>query len=553
MRRAAVAESHFGPKSTMLLLGVLGLVSMVMRYPGDHELGVDSFTIHALAQSIFASGYAKWTVSPLSYFGWYPLSYPSGDPFFLASLSATSGVSVEVSILISSMFLGLLGILGAFMLARELRTESGFALLVALLYGLAPRFLDFTLWTASARNLFMAILPIFVWSLIRLNKKVRITELAIAVIILICLAAAHRLVILALVIVGAFFVAYIIHTVYGLLKLRYPAVVMKSARIQVTRWAGLAAAIAVGGGLLAGSNLLHEYSTGELASGSSLVVEVFNLIVSITRSVGFALPLAAIGLLYVTQGRSPSIRETFVVVSLVGFIPTLLLRQYTGFYILPFLAIVGGYGFVGLLHSLRRRPRLATTVAVVLLLGLGSLSSSILAYETSANPPASSETYSLSLYVARLAPSGVIIGNDALTASRVTAYTNRGVLPPSGSTVGSPGPEVLALGYYSWDEVNLGLTRISLDNITADSDSLWVVNGVNPVGDYATFMSSSFNAIPTALVDRYHPTYYMAVKGEQAVYVGLGGVVYPSKLGASLDAGAYVVFDDGANELWWMG
>ncbi len=546
-------SQRLGPRSTLAILGALCVGSLLLRYPGEHELGVDSFTIHALAQAVVTQGAALWIASPLSYFGWYPVSYPSGGPFLLSSVSLLGQLPVEASILLFSLLLGLLGILGAFVLAREFRRETSFALSVALLYGFAPRFLDFTLWTASTRNLFMAILPIFVWSLVRLNRKAKPADLVVTIVTFVMLAAAHRLVVLALVIVAAFFVAYILNTAYHLLRIQRPSAVLRAAKLGLTKWAGLTAALVVGLGLLAGTHALDEYSSGELASGTSAMVELFNLGISITRSVGLALPLAVVGLVYATRQKGGMIQQVFVVVSLIGFIPTLVLRQYTGFYILPFLAIIGAYGFFGIWRMLRRRPRLARATVGVVVVGSVVLSSWILGYEITANPPASSETYALSLYVARLNPSGTVVCNDALTASRVAAYANGRVLPSSGSTLGSPGPEVLAQGYYSWSEVSAGLTSISLQNITTDADSFWTVRGVDPVSDYATLMNSPVGNFPQTLAARYHPTYYLEARGTSGSYIGLGGVVYPSALGRSLSSSAYVTFDDGVETLWWIG
>jgi len=71
-------------KTSYGLIAFLVLLNVALRYPTtSHEVGVDSFVIHGLANSISENGYAKWVVHPLSIFGFYPYSYPSGVPYLL--------------------------------------------------------------------------------------------------------------------------------------------------------------------------------------------------------------------------------------------------------------------------------------------------------------------------------------------------------------------------------------------------------------------------------------------------------------------------------------
>src|SRR3989442_82452 len=173
--------------------------SLAMRYPTGHEVGVDSFAIHTMAESIVVAGDAAWILSPLSYFGLYPVSYASAGPFLLASLSLLTGIEIEGSILVSSLLLGVAGILTSYMMAREFRRTGSFALIVAFVYGFAPRFLASNLWQASTRNLFMALLPLFVWALLRFQRQRSPKNLVVGIVIVAVLAASHHLVILALV------------------------------------------------------------------------------------------------------------------------------------------------------------------------------------------------------------------------------------------------------------------------------------------------------------------------------------------------------------------
>ncbi|MCK4444918.1 MAG: hypothetical protein KAW09_10255, partial [Thermoplasmata archaeon] len=96
------------PKNTnyMLILFLITL-SILLRFPRTpHSVGVDAFMMQGLANTIVEDGHAAWIIHPLSYFGLYPLSYPSGGIFIPASVDILTGYPSEVSILALSLLMG---------------------------------------------------------------------------------------------------------------------------------------------------------------------------------------------------------------------------------------------------------------------------------------------------------------------------------------------------------------------------------------------------------------------------------------------------------------
>jgi len=70
----------FPRAATLALLLSIVALNLAFRYPTtDHEVGADSFVFHGLSQAIIDSKYAAWLINPLSLFGLYPLSHPSGS------------------------------------------------------------------------------------------------------------------------------------------------------------------------------------------------------------------------------------------------------------------------------------------------------------------------------------------------------------------------------------------------------------------------------------------------------------------------------------------
>ena len=198
-----------------LMLGLVAL-NLLLRFPRtEHETGVDSFFIHNLATAITEQGRAAWIINPLGYFGWYPLSYPGSGPFLISGLSQVADITGEGSILALSLLYGVLGPLVGFLMARAFRNDDLFALSTALIFSLAPRFMSFTLWSASTRNLFMVLIPVFLWALVRGYRRPTRSNLIVLASVLVVMLATHRLTILLAVIVLAFVMAYVFILLHG--------------------------------------------------------------------------------------------------------------------------------------------------------------------------------------------------------------------------------------------------------------------------------------------------------------------------------------------------
>jgi succinate dehydrogenase hydrophobic anchor subunit len=503
-----------------------------------------------LAGSIVSDGHAEWILNPLSYFGWYPLSYPSAGPFLLATLTVMTEEPLEASILSVSLILGPIGILGAFIMAREFRRDNLLALGVALFYGVAPRFLAFTMWSASTRNLFMAMLPFLVWALLLNYRKRTVANVLVLGLIVTIQAATHRLVILAAAVVLAFLLAIMVVVFTQILRIRIPKIVLHNAARKWTPYLALALVVVVSAGMLAGTDVLEEYSEGELGSGSSIFTQLMNLAVSIARSGGLALPLVLVGLVVITKQRNKTIGEPFLALTLLALVPTLSLRLYTGFYILPFLSLFGGLGFVGIVRAIRKRPRLAVATGVSLVLGISAFSAYILEVEISRATAIDNDTYTTGLYVLDMGAPGSMIANEGLTGVRVAAVAGVNVLPVGGAGTTFQSPELLAYRYYSAEEVYGRIVRVDVGSVTIDSDSLWVATGVQAEADWVVILESPYGSIPNRL-SRYKPSYFLEVNQLAGSYFAYDNT-YCSDLGLSVRENGYRIYDNGIETIWWL-
>jgi hypothetical protein len=427
-----------------------------------------------------------------------------------------------------------------------------FAVTVAFVYAFAPRFLAFTLWQASTRNLFMALLPLFVWAMLRFQRQRSAKNLFVGLGSIAILAASHHLVILAVVMAAALLFSMILRKAYRVIRAARPRLVMRATQLGVVRWAGLTAALVVGAGFVIGTNVLSQYKVGELVTGDGLQVELFNLAISITRSVGLAAPLAIVGLLYSPWMRSVSVPQTFAIAGLIALVPTLFFREYTGFYILPFLSLFAAYGLLGVSTRLRFHPPALRSLALGLCVAILATSGTILDYEVAHNPPITGATYSAATYLGVMAGPGTVVCNEGVTCSRVAAIGGVRILPPAAGSASDPSPEVLIFGFYSTNEIRRRIVPAPFQDLKFDTTLLWTVADVSPLDDYAAVVQSPVNRIPVTLSTRYNTLYYLETSSGIGVFYGNDGKAYRSILSVSLHDGAYVLYADGAETVWWI-
>lgn len=102
---------RFSASTRRTLLFLLALLAFVTRVPfTPHEIGWDSFVMHAMADSLTATGTAGWWLHPASVFGFYPFSYASAVPFLLSEFAQWTGLGTEHAVLILDLFFGVLAV-----------------------------------------------------------------------------------------------------------------------------------------------------------------------------------------------------------------------------------------------------------------------------------------------------------------------------------------------------------------------------------------------------------------------------------------------------------
>ncbi|MCK5291981.1 MAG: hypothetical protein KAR39_08210 [Thermoplasmata archaeon] len=536
-----------------MLILFLVLLSVILRFPStSHSVGVDAFVMQGLANQIVSDGHAAWIIHPLSYVGLFPLSYPSGGIFLPASLDVLSGYASEISILALSMLMGIIGVLGAYILAREFKNDDLFAFIAAFIFCLAPKFILNTTWETPTRGGFMAFTPIFLFMLLRAHRVPTRKNFAIAVLILFILATFHRLAILMLVVILAYIFTSMFLIVAKIAKLKMPTLFLKPGTRNRMRKLSFVGLFALGLVLLLGSGVLDVYEYGRLMQSDSMPVKALNLGVSLTRSSGVLTPFLLLGTFAFVSQRNKALKEFLIIFIALAIIPTLYLRRYTGFYMPIFIAILAGMGVCYFIR-MQRRKKLAVLVAFSALAGSIALTGMLLEYESQSVDSMTMEEYDVGLY-ARFYLEGTILANNGLPSSRISAISGLPSLPLGGATVPIQSADQLAYGFVDAEEVVVN--QVPLDHLTINSDSpfeapdvpnaelhLWVLHTWRPTNPL-------YGPFPDQLIIEYDIHYALEDKRFSDHFLAEGKAYSSHYLESQVHYQRYKVYESAGYFVW---
>lgn len=162
-------RSNFILYSLLIILDVI-LTSQVVPY----EIGLDSFGVHILANSLSEFGNAKWILSPLSFFGLYPLSYASTVPFLMSGLSQVTGLEMETVIILYCTIICILGTFTAYLFANALMPENDlYKLLLTFVFSTSPAVLTYSTLTIATRGLLIIIAPLILYLILNALKSLK--------------------------------------------------------------------------------------------------------------------------------------------------------------------------------------------------------------------------------------------------------------------------------------------------------------------------------------------------------------------------------------------
>lgn len=344
-------------RNDYILLPILLLLNIVSRIPlTPHGRDtVDSAFIWSLANSISISGAISWALHPLSFLGLYPLSYPSGSPIVLSFTSQVTGVSIENTILVYGFILGILGMLGSYIMALKIKDHFVFAFLTSFAFSTAPIFIELTSWSASTRNLFLALFPLFLWAIFWFNKKITNLNKPILLIIIfwLTLMTSHRISFLTTLILISLALAKIVWHVKDKPRILYfTNKLSENARFLVLILLFLLAFVFQFSGIGFYSGIWNDYQSGALSQGSGLFSLLLNLSTNYIGQIGILIPLGLIGFFILLRKNKKDFNDIFIICLLMLSAPILALGIYMAPFLLPIISLLIASGVCKILNIL---------------------------------------------------------------------------------------------------------------------------------------------------------------------------------------------------------
>lgn len=347
---------QFSKKNKYILLTLLVILNIIFRIPSiPHEYGVDTFVVHSYANLISSHGFANWIVHPLSIFGMYPFSIPSAVPFMQSGYSQSTGLNMEYTILLTSIIIGLIGMFTSYFMAKEMKDDDLFALLVSYTFSLSPVFLSYTIWTTSTRHLFIALVPLFILGLLRSYKKHqdRLRYILLTIVLFILLGTIHHLVIL----LAPILIAYSIALIFEPIKIKYYAFNKKInlvSLIVLFIWFSIYMLfIALQVYQLyfyKDFNILWKYQSGFFSSGFDAKSLFINMFVDYGSKIGILSLFGVLGLVILFKKSKRKLYQNFLLMILLIFAPIISMGWYVPLVLLPFFCVLLVYGMLKLIN-----------------------------------------------------------------------------------------------------------------------------------------------------------------------------------------------------------
>jgi len=116
-------------------------------------------------------GAVTWVLHPLSYFGWYPFSYPAGEIMVISALDQIMDLEIQPLVYFFSIYVGILGMFTVFLFARTFGFDFKSAFLVVVLFSTLEWVIYISYNNISSRGLFVVMYPVLVFFIFKAYRS----------------------------------------------------------------------------------------------------------------------------------------------------------------------------------------------------------------------------------------------------------------------------------------------------------------------------------------------------------------------------------------------
>ena len=342
----------FSKHTTYALVALLIILNIIFRYPTTpHEIGWDSFAINVLANSISEFGYAKWWIHPASIGGFYPYSYASAVPFLISGISQCTGIGMQWIIWLFCVLIGIFSASTAYLMAGAIKDDDVFKYVVALVYSTSTGLLYFTTWTVSTRGLFIVLLPLFIYLL--LKCRISIAKYStLTLILFVVLLIIHHLFYFIIPIV----VSYLIVIIFYKLKIHVRFDKIPKSVVNFALFACFFVMF-----------VIPFFIDSFIGVESRYAMEKIQYI-EYARMIGFPIIFMIGGFSYILLKPVKNFEEWFLLIVLLGLTPMLHIEIYTKWFFLAFACLLIGVALTNIVKTTIKKKKGVTSIIIVILL-----------------------------------------------------------------------------------------------------------------------------------------------------------------------------------------
>lgn len=532
-----------------LLLLTLVIINVALRYPlTPHEIGWDSFFIHGLAESITENGYGVWWIHPLSFFGLYPYSYASAVPTILSGISQVTGIEMEWSIWLFSTIIGVLSGLTAYMMAGEFRNNSFFKFAVGFSFSIFPGTLMFTTWTISTRGLFLVLLPLFIYFLLKMRRGERTRFGFLALLLFITLMLTHHIYTFIIIIIFAYLTTLFLYRKGAIEKFSIPF--KNLSKYSKTFAFFLFFILLFLLPLIAFRDEWLYYYAGSLLKGLPKIELISRLIIFYGARVGILVFIGFFGFLVLLHQKRKGLKDILLIILLLLYTPLLFVESYLSLFILFLAAILVGFGIMKLMYSLRKNRAKAFVSVILILMTASCYSLTIQVWhpgllriqEPTVERYMEDESYNTALWCKGLDGESML-SNDGVVSARLSAISGRAFLSQYGAYelinnfVNEDEIRTKVNPVYKWSDEPL-----TTENAYETRYMYW----------YQLINHDSGSKFSVTMRDKFNCTYAVEnekIKGKQT-YSFMG--IKDSKFFSSLHRERYKVYDNGKESIYYL-
>ena len=336
-------------KIKFTLFGLLIILNIILRFQVvSHEIGWDSFLMHIMTNSLTEFGYAKWFLHPLSIFGLYPASYASSMQFLLSGISQCTGMEMRWMIFLYCVFIGLLSMFTAYLMAGAIIDDDLFKFLVAFGFSASPAVLGYTTWTIPTRGLFVVLAPLLVYLLLKCRTSIKYVPLTF--VLAIFLFATHHLFYF---LIPAFFAFFILSICFKLRKYKYIGDIKIPEKLT---------------SFMPIIGFIFMYSIPFFTNRFIEYSKYASIDINYVRYIGILIIFAIGGLVYIIFKQNKSFNEWFLLLTLILVTTFIYQQTYMKWFLPIFAFILAGIGLINVLRASEKRKYVLPIVTIFLLM-----------------------------------------------------------------------------------------------------------------------------------------------------------------------------------------